>query len=87
MDSSVSGMDRDDSSSSQRRQRDGLPEAVEVPKWEAEKEQAIREACKWNNLDELRALAESRGGFLLDELRQQACVEIHTPPSHCFPLY
>jgi len=67
-------MDGDDSSASQTSQRDGSQEAVEVPKWELEKERAIREACKWNNLDELRALAESRGGFLLDELRQQACV-------------
>ncbi|OIW32139.1 GTPase-activating protein gyp10 [Coniochaeta ligniaria NRRL 30616] len=37
-----------------------------------EKLQAVSEACKWRNLDQLRALAESKGGFLSDELRQQA---------------
>ncbi|KAK5653858.1 hypothetical protein OQA88_7782 [Cercophora sp. LCS_1] len=37
-----------------------------------EKERAILEACKWRNLDALRALAESSGGFLTDNLRQQA---------------
>lgn len=41
--------------------------------WEAEKLQAISEACKWRDLNQLRTLAESKGGFLSDELRQQAC--------------
>lgn len=37
------------------------------------KERAILEACRWRNLDALRALAESPGGFLTDKIRQQAC--------------
>ncbi|KAK3390473.1 rab-GTPase-TBC domain-containing protein [Podospora didyma] len=36
------------------------------------KEEAILEACKWRNLDDLRRLAESPGGFLNDNIRQQA---------------
>lgn len=39
----------------------------------SEKERAILEACRWRNLGDLRALAESPGGFLTDEIRQQAC--------------
>ncbi|KAK0629773.1 rab-GTPase-TBC domain-containing protein [Bombardia bombarda] len=36
------------------------------------KEHAILEACRWRNLGDLRALAESPGGLLTDSLRQQA---------------
>lgn len=38
-----------------------------------EKKEAILEACRTRDLDALTALAESRGGFLTDSLRQQAC--------------
>jgi hypothetical protein len=38
-----------------------------------EKKKAILEACSQRDLDALRALAESRGGFLTDSIRQQAC--------------
>lgn len=38
-----------------------------------EKEMEIREACKWKDPDRLRRLAETKGGLLNDELRQQAC--------------
>lgn len=38
-----------------------------------EKKEAILEACRTRDLDTLTALAESRGGFLTDSLRQQAC--------------
>jgi hypothetical protein len=37
-----------------------------------DKESAILEACRWRNLDALRALAESPGGFITDKTRQQA---------------
>jgi hypothetical protein len=61
MDSSTAGLDGDA----------GLEKKSS---WEGEKLQAISEACKWRNLDQLRTLAESKGGFLSDELRQQACM-------------
>lgn len=38
-----------------------------------EKERAILKACKERNLSDLRALAESLGGFLTDSIRAQAC--------------
>jgi len=38
-----------------------------------DKEHAILEACRWRNLDALRVLAESQGGFITDKIRQQAC--------------
>lgn len=37
------------------------------------KEAKIRDACKRRDIQELQALAQSSGGFLTDELRQQAC--------------
>ncbi|KAG9257330.1 rab-GTPase-TBC domain-containing protein [Emericellopsis atlantica] len=37
-----------------------------------EKEERIREACTWRDADKLRSLAQSQGGLLKDELRQQA---------------
>lgn len=37
-----------------------------------EKEERIREACTWRDADKLRALAQSKGGLLKDEWRQQA---------------
>ncbi|OAA44401.1 Rab-GAP/TBC domain protein [Metarhizium rileyi] len=37
-----------------------------------EKAEAIRDACKWNDLAKLRSLAESTGGFLTDGLRRSA---------------
>lgn len=50
------------------------PPPKEKTAWESEKFQAVEEACKWRDLDKLRKLAESEGGFLADELRQQACM-------------
>lgn len=41
-----------------------------------EKTLAIKEACKWRNIEELKSLAESKGGFLSDRLRRQACESI-----------
>lgn len=38
----------------------------------SEKATNILEACRWRNLDALRLLAESPGGFLTDKIRQQA---------------
>jgi hypothetical protein len=38
-----------------------------------DKESSIRDALKWKDLDTLRALATTEGGFLKDELRRQAC--------------
>lgn len=38
-----------------------------------QKEADIREACKWKDAGRLRSLAETKGGLLKDELRQQAC--------------
>ncbi len=40
-----------------------------------EKELLILDACRWRNLDQLRALSESPGGFLTDDLRREACKE------------
>lgn len=37
------------------------------------KKDAILEACRQRDLGALRALAESPGGFLTDDIRQQAC--------------
>jgi hypothetical protein len=38
-----------------------------------EKRKAILEACSQRDLDALRALAQSPGGFLADSIRQRAC--------------
>ena len=40
---------------------------------ESKKAHEILDACRWRNISQLQALAESRGGFLTDILRQQAC--------------
>jgi hypothetical protein len=46
-----------------------------------EKKEAILEACRQRDLDALRALAELPGGFLTDEIRQQACKRsVMAPP-------
>jgi hypothetical protein len=37
------------------------------------KVRAIRDACKWRDLEKLRSLALSTGGFLSDDLRKIAC--------------
>lgn len=37
------------------------------------KEARVRDACQRRDVEELQALAQSSGGFLTDELRQQAC--------------
>lgn len=38
-----------------------------------EKAHAIQDACKRRNIDELKSLALSEGGFLSDDLRRLAC--------------
>lgn len=50
--------------------------AGEKTTWAFEKVHGIKEACKWKNLDQLRSFAESKGGFLTDDLRQQACMSL-----------
>ncbi|KAK4035370.1 rab-GTPase-TBC domain-containing protein [Parachaetomium inaequale] len=48
-----------------------------------EKKKVILEACGQGDLDALRALAESQGGFLTDNIRQQAWpILLGLPPSH-----
>jgi len=37
----------------------------------------ILEACKWKDLDALRALASSEGGLVSDHVRRQACSCYH----------
>lgn len=37
------------------------------------KEDTIRDACRRRDIEELQSLAESPGGFVTDELRQEAC--------------
>lgn len=39
----------------------------------------ILEACKWRDIETLRALATSEGGLLSDDLRRQACSFDQTP--------
>ena len=39
----------------------------------SEKEEAILKACQWRDLEALKVLAESPGGFMTDAIRQQAC--------------
>ena len=43
------------------------------------KTQEIVSACERRDLHELRSLAESKGGFLADSLRQRACKVLPTP--------
>lgn len=40
------------------------------------KAQEITEACRRRDIEGLQALAESPGGFIRDELRQQACESV-----------
>ncbi|SPQ23720.1 80f825f7-5134-45c8-bb37-e3a80021d49e [Thermothielavioides terrestris] len=48
-----------------------------------EKKKAILEACRRRDLDALRTLAESPGGFLSDNIRQQAWpILLGLPPDH-----
>ncbi|KAK3398661.1 rab-GTPase-TBC domain-containing protein [Sordaria brevicollis] len=51
---------------------DSLPEKIIEDPFLVEKEEAILKACKRRDLTKLRELAESQGGFLNDEIRQQA---------------
>lgn len=51
---------------------DSLPEKVIEDPFYTEKEEAVLKACKQRDLTKLRELAESQGGFLNDEIRQQA---------------
>ena len=43
------------------------------PQLEGLKEQEIIDACRRRDIEALQALADSPGGFISDELRQQAC--------------
>lgn len=50
------------------------PEVTESnAKLEELKAQEIIDACRRRDIEGLQALAESPGGFIRDELRQQAC--------------
>lgn len=50
------------------------PEATESnAQLEEFKAQEIVDACRRRDIEGLQALAESPGGFIRDELRQQAC--------------
>ncbi|KAA8635877.1 hypothetical protein SMACR_01716 [Sordaria macrospora] len=61
---------------------DSLHEKV-IDSFRAEKEEAILKACKQRDLTKLRALAESHGGFLSDEIRQQAWpILLGIPPKY-----
>ncbi|KAK1779118.1 rab-GTPase-TBC domain-containing protein [Copromyces sp. CBS 386.78] len=61
---------------------DSLHEKVIDP-FHAEKEEAILKACKQRDLTKLRALSESQGGFLNDEIRQQAWpILLGIPPKY-----
>ncbi|KAK1829164.1 rab-GTPase-TBC domain-containing protein [Podospora conica] len=49
----------------------------------SEKEEAILKACQWRDLEALKALAVSSGGFLTDALRQQAWpILLGLPPGY-----
>lgn len=71
MGSSLHGSDKDAAPSSQAIHVEAAA-AGQVPAADLEKTRVLLEACRWKDLDLLRALAESRGGFLSDSLRQQA---------------
>lgn len=45
----------------------------------------ILDACRWKDIETLRALAASEGGLLSDELRSQACKYPHPLPCNTFP--
>lgn len=47
------------------------PEAK--PRIRSQKEDEVLDACERRDVKQLQALAQSRGGFVTDELRQQAC--------------
>lgn len=47
---------------------------------ELEKKLAIEDACAQSDISSLKALAESAGGFLTDDIRRQACT---CSPSCC----
>lgn len=40
---------------------------------EQRKTNDILEACKWRNIEALKGLASTKGGFLTDILRRKAC--------------
>lgn len=47
------------------------------------KAREIIDACRRRDIESLQALAESPGGFITDELRQQACELVHSLQSIC----
>lgn len=52
---------------------DQVPEIEPKPRMRSPKEDEILEACRRRDIQELQSLADSSGGFVTDELRQQAC--------------
>lgn len=52
---------------------DGVPDAEPKPRIRSPKEDEVLDACTRRDIEHLQALALSPGGFVTDELRQQAC--------------
>lgn len=61
---------------------DQIPEAEAEPnpRVKSPKEDEILDACRRRDIEELQSLAELPGGFVTDELRQQACTSAPPPP-------
>ena len=64
--------DADSAPSSQCSQEKNLSDTI-CDEPELEKKLAIDDACARSDLPRLRALAESAGGFLADDIRRRAC--------------
>lgn len=64
-----------------KRSTDPFEQDLPPPKPEPhrEKQQKIREACRWRDAQLLRELATSDGGLVTDDLRRTACTYLmHT---------
>ena len=55
------------------KKRADLSSSPEGDKYDDAKTSKIRDAIQWRDLETLRALATSEGGFVSDEVRRQAC--------------
>src|SRR3569833_987784 len=70
---------------------DGIVSSPEKPKAPAcdatAKEESIRHACRIRDFGRLGALAESRGGFLSNELRKHACRFLFDAPLSASSLF
>ena len=76
--------DTDSARSSQRSlEKDVADTICDEP--ELEKKLAIEEACAQSDISSLKALAESVGGFLTDDIRRQACTLSRIFPSQLEP--